>query len=246
MIKMIYILLPAYNESNNLKKLIRRIKETFNQLKKNYEIIIVNDGSEDGTKEILNELKKKYPIHILNHKKNLGLGAALNTGFVGASKILKKNDSLVVMDSDNTHDPKQIIEMCKYKNVDIIISSRYKKEAEIKGIPTYRMILSIGISLLAKIFFKLNAKDITSGYRLYNYRTINYLSKKYRKNIIQSKGFSAPLEVILKLNPLNLKIKEIPIQLNYKLRGKESKMKVLPTIYEYLKLIFKTKTSQKL
>jgi dolichol-phosphate mannosyltransferase len=229
--------LPCYNEEQNLKTLIPTIASTIKP-KMPYKIIAVNDGSNDHTSQILNELSKEYPIILIEHQKNKGLAETLKDGLKTAAELSSPEDLIITMDSDNTHNPRYMLDMAKnIGNADIIIGSRYIKGGKQLNVPPHRIILSKAINQSVKITTKIPIKDATSGYRCIKAKTIKKLHKHLGKKLIESKGFEASLELLLKLFWINPKILEIPITLDYSQKDGPSKMKLLPTIKQYTTLL---------
>jgi len=121
------VILPCYNEEQNLKTLIPTIASTIKP-KMPYKIIAVNDGSNDHTSQILSQLSKEYPIILIEHQKNKGLAETLKDGLKTAAELSSPEDLIITMDSDNTHNPRYMLDMAKNMgNADIIIGSRYIK-----------------------------------------------------------------------------------------------------------------------
>lgn len=238
-----FILLPCYNEAENLKRLIPQINTTLTNI--HYQIIAVDDGSLDDTKQTLYNLKKKYPhITILSHSRNKGLHEALKTGIIYVNKISSNNDVLIIMDADNTHNPQLIPKMIDtYKNTSatVVIASRYIKGGGQKNIPFIRKFLSLAVNLLIRILSRIPIKDFTSGYRLYNITALKQLINLYGPNFIESHGFEVSVELLLKIY-YNLKkahFVEIPLILDYGQKRGKSKMNILLTILLYLGLFKK-------
>ncbi len=236
-----YVVLPCFNEEKNIKQLIYAIDEI---LKPHipYEIIAVNDGSHDRTGEVLKDLSTEYSIKVLVHKVNLGLGAALRTGLISAVNMASDDDFIVTMDSDNTHNPKHILDMvASSKDADIVVGSRYVDGGKQLNVPLHRVILSKGINFLVKSLFRLPVKDATSGFRCFRAYLLKFLYSTFKGDLIESRGFVASLELLLKASRFGGAVKEVPIFLDYGKKGGVSKMRLLSTIYGYLTLIFKFK-----
>ena len=182
---MIHILLPCYNEYQNLIPLIKKINKISKIDKIN--ILLVNDGSIDETHKKLSFLRKisKNKITYINHKKNQGLNIALLNGFNKIISIAKTNDIIFTLDSDNTHPVSLIPKMSnliKFKRYDIVIASRFKSGGKVKGLSSFRTLLSIGAKLIFNLFININnVDDYTCNFRAYKYDILkksNLINKK--------------------------------------------------------------------
>ena len=219
----IWIGLPAFNEEEAIKKVLTKIvklKEKFKN--KEIKVVIFNDGSIDNTLKNAKLFKKKLNLEFINNKKNQGLGIAIYSLLSYFNSKSNINDKLILMDCDNTHNPEKILEMDKKigmkKNI-VVIASRYQKGSIVKNVPFRRKILSHLAFLVLNILYRTNCiRDFTSGYS-------------------PRSGFEMQLELILKLRKTNVIFDEIPIDLDYKKKPTESKMKIFKTILNYLNLI---------
>jgi dolichol-phosphate mannosyltransferase len=251
MTKKFFYILPSYNESLNLYELLSNFKNFYNNKKANVIIVIIDDGSNDNSLSIIKKFTKKnktkkFSVKTLIHKKNLGLGRALKTGFEYCFLKGNNNDILITMDTDNSHTVSLSYKMAKQillNKKDIVIASRYQLTSKTKGLNKLRKILSFGAAILYKIFFPIkNIKDYTSGFRAFRLGKIKNVWK-IDKKFFSEKGFSASADILLKLYKDKNKIRfsELPINLRYDLKKGESKMKIFKTIYLNIALIIKRK-----
>ncbi len=236
----IWIGLPAFNEEIAIKKVLQSIIEINKKI--NIKIIIFNDGSKDKTVHNAKKFKKSLKIFVIDNKKNQGLGTGIFALINFFNKNGKSNDKLVLMDCDNTHNPKQIFQMKKKmngkKNI-VIIASRYQKNSQVKNVPFFRKILSDIAFIVFNICYKTKGiKDFTCGFRMYDKLSIKNFFEQIKKNYNPPNGFEIQLEILLQLRKKNIQFDEIPINLNYEKKPTESKMKIFKTIINYLKLIF--------
>jgi dolichol-phosphate mannosyltransferase len=233
----IYFLLPAYNEEENLPGLFQAIDESV----ENYRIILVDDGSSDRTGRIARDFASKIPITILTHKKNEGLGAALNTGFRYIAENGEENSVIVTMDSDLTHDPAMVPSMMEEleKGYDVVVTSRYVKGGAQYNLSLSRRVLSRGINTLLRMKGS-RVLDNTSGFRCMKIEVLQKALEKYKNEFITSTEFTSTVEVLLRLQGSGAKVKEVPIDLDYGKKGGESKMKVGRTIRTYLSMLSKS------
>ena len=240
----IWIGLPAFNEEEAIKKVLTKIAKLKEKFKnKNIKVIIFNDGSTDDTIKNAKLFKKKLNLILVNNKKNQGLGIAVYSLLSYFNSKSNINDKLVLMDCDNTHNPKKVLEMDKKigkkRNI-VVIASRYQKGSIVKNVPFRRKILSHLAFLVLNIFYKTNGiRDFTSGYRMYDELVVKNFFLTVGKNYSPRSGFEMQLELILKLRKTDVKFDEIPIELDYKKKPTESKMKIFKTILNYLNLLTK-------
>ena len=235
----IWIGLPAYNE----EKAIKNVLTSINELKSNnIKIIFFNDGSTDKTIYNCKKFKKNLKIKIINKKRNHGLGIAVYCIMKFFKKNCFNNDKLILMDCDNTHNPNQIFQMVKKGNNKknfIVIASRFQKESKVINVPLIRNFLSYTAFFIFNIIFRTKGvKDFTSGYRLYDKQAINNFFNIVGSKYKPTSGFEMQLEILLQLKKSNTQFLEIPISLDYKKKPTDSKMKIIKTIFNYLKLIF--------
>jgi dolichol-phosphate mannosyltransferase len=238
---MIYFILPAYNEEKNIKILLNDIYNFYKKKKIPFHVVVINDGSSDETYKNIKKIKKKFDkLTLLNNKKNMGLGMTLKTGFNHTLKISKPNDIIVTMDSDNSHTPKNSYLLIKKVNegYDVIIASRYSKLSKTYGLSYLRKILSFASCVIFKILFPIkNVNDYTCGFRAF--RTNKVKNIMLKKNFFTEKGFSISADILLKLklSKTKLSFAEVPLTLRYDLKQGKSKMKIIRTIIQTLKLI---------
>lgn len=225
----ISIILPTVNERRNLKKLIPILLN----LNLNLEIIVVDDGSTDGTIELVKEfMKKNHNIKLVLRPKRMGLGSAYIDGFK-----VSNGDFIVTMDADLSHDPKYIPELLKKANVskaDIILGSRYLREGKVIGWKIHRRIISKIANMVAKLALGLKVNDATTGYRLYRREAFEKIVSQ-----IKAKGYEFQVESLYLAKILGLKIVEYPIVFIDRVAGK-SKLKITD-IFSFLKTILKLK-----
>jgi dolichol-phosphate mannosyltransferase len=221
------IVIPAWNEEAVISDTILAVEKFFR--KKNFELLIVNDGSSDRTAEIVKSLQKRYGnLRLISHKKNMGMGAAISTGFANA-----KGKVVINMDADLTHPLSKVPKMLSEvrNGYDVVICSRYVPGGGMKGIPKWRQAISIIGNAIFRLLFWSSIRDMTSGYRAYK------LSAARRINL-QSKRFEAPLESSVKCLKLGLKVKEIPLILGVRKKG-ASKYNYVKAAKTYIPAVIK-------
>ncbi|XP_063815034.1 dolichol-phosphate mannosyltransferase subunit 1 [Pseudophryne corroboree] len=213
------VLLPTYNERENLPLIVWLLVKYFGESGYNYEIIIIDDGSPDGTLEVAKQLQKIYgsdKIILRPREKKLGLGTAYIHGMQHAS-----GNFIIIMDADLSHHPKFIPEFIKKQkqdNFDIVSGTRYAGDGGVYGWDFKRKLISRGANFLSQILLRPGASDLTGSFRL------------YRKEVLQklvehcvSKGYVFQMEMIVRARQFNYSIGEVPISFVDRVYG-ESKL----------------------
>ena len=157
------IIIPTYNENQNISILIDKIRKLDCLI--NLEILIIDDGSPDGTAKSVEKIQKNDSrLYLINRKKKLGLGSAYCLGFKWA---IKNNfDFIVQMDADLSHNPNDIIRLLdKIHDNDLVIGSRYKTGVNVVNWPLRRLILSYLANIYARFITGLKVYDLTSGFK---------------------------------------------------------------------------------
>jgi len=237
---MVIITLPAYNEEESLPLLLERVVESMEEGDTEYRVIVVNDGSTDGTAAVTDELKGRMPLERIDHAANRGLGEAVRTGLLHALELADDRDIIVTMDSDNTHTPGLIPGMVRgiREGNDVVIASRFRPGAHIMGVPLYRRVLSRAASWCFRIVFPTrNVRDFTSGYRAYRAGMLRKAFEIYGRQFVSESGFSCMVDILLKLRSTGAIMTELPLVLRYDYKYGVSKMLVLRTVFDTLKLL---------
>jgi glycosyltransferase involved in cell wall biosynthesis len=210
----IAIIIPAYNESDNIKNLIKKIRQNIKS-----QIIVVDDSNNNLTKNILKKIKTNI-IYIKRNKK-LGRGSAVLEGLKNSLKK-KEVEIFIEMDADLSHPPSELRRNIKFfneKNLDLLIGSRYLERSQIINWPVSRRIFSKLANYLARFLLKIPCTDYTNGYRIY--------SRSAAKKIVQKcgkigDGFIILSEILLVLYKNNFKIGEIKTKFVNRSRGESS------------------------
>lgn len=217
---MISIIVPTYNEKENIKKLIPAIHRTLSRYE--HELLVVDDNSPDGTAEAAEEMSREYPVKVLRRSGKLGLASAVIHGFEHA-----KGDVLGVIDADLQHPPEYVADfaLAVMNGHDIAVGSRYTRGGKIEGWCMYRSLVSRGAIMLSKPLT--NVKDPMSGYF--------FIKRKVIENVSFSPiGYKILLEILAKGSYEN--VKEIPYTFSIRKHGK-SKLGG-GEYFNYLKLLY--------
>jgi dolichol-phosphate mannosyltransferase len=236
----VWTVLPAHNEAENLPPLLRRLDEVFRRHGIDYGVVVVDDGSTDDTRRIVGELAATAPVHLEVHAVNQGLGVTIRDGLKATVARAGDDDVIVTMDGDNSHPPDLIPAMLRVirAGADVVIASRYRAGSAIHGLGVDRQLISVGARHVFRWFFPIpGVRDYTCGYRAYRVAVIGDAFRRYGDAFIDQRGFQCMVDILLKLRPLNLVFREVPLVLRYDLKRGASKMRVMRTIAQSLALI---------
>lgn len=233
--------LPAYNEEKNLDKLLDKINNLKSVIGDSLRVIVVNDGSTDGTEAILKRYADRYGyIGYLNHPRNLGLGNAMATLLRYAAEHFNSQDILITFDADNTHNPNIIpsmVALLNAENLDVVIASRFTRGSREIGLSEIRKLYSRGAMVFCGLVFHIkHVRDYSCGYRAYQIGFLKKLIAAYGGNVISSGGFECMVEILAKAGKIGVRAGEYPLVLEYNLKEGQSKMNVGKTIMGYMRL----------
>jgi dolichol-phosphate mannosyltransferase len=212
------VIIPTYNEKENIEKIIR----TVFSLEKEFDILIVDDNSPDGTSKIVENLITEFSgnLQILNRKEKNGLGTAYIAGFKWA--LDKKYDYIFEMDADFSHNPNDLLRLyhaCNVENADMSIGSRYIKGVNVVNWPMERVLLSYFASKYVKIVTSLPINDSTAGFVCYKRKVLETINLDKIKFV----GYAFQIEMKFKTWKFGFDIKEVPVIFTDRTEG-ESKM----------------------
>lgn len=193
------VVIPVFNEQSKLAETVRRVLEVRQVL----EVIIVDDGSKDGTLMIARELAQSHrQVRLIEHKQNSGKTAALKTGFA-----LTQGDIVIVQDADLEYDPSEIQEIIRpilEGHADVVYGSRFLVRRATRVLYFYHFVGNKVLTFLSNMLTNLNMTDIETGYKAFKGEIV-------RNMIIDSNGFGFEVEVTAKVAKLGCAIYEVPI-----------------------------------
>jgi len=210
------IVIPAFNEEENIKELVPEILN----LRKGFDILIVNDNSTDKTGEVAEQLARKYSeVFVLHRKSQPSLGRAYLDGFKWALK--KDYDLIFEMDGDGSHSPRFLPKFLeKIKDYDLVIGSRYYQgRLSVINWDIKRVFLSLAANLYARIITGVPVSDATTGFKCFKRQVL----EKIDLDKIFSEGYSFQIEMNWRAHQAGFKIGEIPI-IFYERRHGQSKL----------------------
>ncbi|MGV8048776.1 MAG: polyprenol monophosphomannose synthase [Anaerolineaceae bacterium] len=212
------VVIPTYNEKENIERIIRKVFS----LKKEFDVLIVEDNSPDGTAEIVRRLMQEYPgrLHMEERKGKLGLGTAYIHGFKWA--LQREYEYIFEMDADFSHNPDDLLRLydaCANQGADVAIGSRYIKGVNVVNWPMGRVLMSYFASYYVRMVTRMKIMDTTAGFKCYKRRllqTIDFSKIKFT-------GYAFQIEMKYTAWKLGFKIIEVPIIFTDRTEG-QSKM----------------------
>jgi len=201
------VIIPTYNEKENVVTMLEAIMG----LEFSFDVLVVDDGSPDGTARLVKQTAKKHPgrIYVLERKGKLGLGTAYIAGFKWA---LKKNYQFIFeMDCDFSHDPNDLIRLripCAEGGAGLTVGSRYVKGGGVVNWPFFRRFISKGASVYVNSILWLGVKDSTAGFVAYRREVLEAINL----DAVTFIGYAFQIEMKYRAKRLGFKITEVPIK----------------------------------
>ena len=231
------VIIPTYNEIDNISTVIEKVLS----LAENFDILVVDDNSPDGTAKVVKGFVSKHSNRVFLEIKNIkeGLGKAYTLGFSWAME--RNYDYIFEMDADLSHDPNDLVRMyilLKGINYDVVIGSRYVNGINVVNWPLSRIMLSYFASIYSRIITGLPVKDATSGFVGFKREVL----EKMNLSSILFNGYAFQIELKFKAYKNNFKILEIPIIFRDRVHG-ESKMSgniIFEAVFGLIKLKIKS------
>lgn len=199
------VIIPTYNEIENIEKMIRKVFS----LEGDFHLLVVDDGSPDGTAAAVKNLMTEFPssLYIIERSGKLGLGTAYIAGFKWA--IEHQYDYIFEMDADFSHNPDDLIRLYRAceKGADLSIGSRYCNGLAVMDWPLSRIIISYGASAYVRSILRMGVYDSTAGFVCYSRKVLEAIDL----SSIKMKGYGFQIEMKYNAYKLGFIIKEVPI-----------------------------------
>jgi dolichol-phosphate mannosyltransferase len=202
-----WLVLPTYNEAENLERIVRAALPELAKATPDHHILVVDDGSPDGTGEIADRLAAELePVEVLHRTAKEGLGRAYLAGFERA--LASGADLVLEMDADFSHDPKDLPRLIAASSeADLVLGSRYVPGGGVTDWGFFRRMLSRGGSWYARVVLGVPVRDLTGGFKCFHRRTLEGID--YRNTHADGYGFQ--IEITYRAIKAGFRVKEIPI-----------------------------------
>lgn len=200
------VIIPTYNEKENIENIIRAVFS----LEKNFDILVIEDNSPDGTAQIVGRLMKEFPerLHMIERKGKLGLGTAYITGFKWG--LENGYEYIFEMDADFSHNPADLPRLyraCSEEGADLAIGSRYITGVNVVNWPMGRVLMSYYASKYVRMVTGIPVRDTTAGFKCYRRKVLETIDL----DNIHFKGYAFQIEMKFTTYKFGFKIKEVPV-----------------------------------
>ena len=207
------VIIPTYNEKENIEKMINKVFS----LKPEFDLLIIDDGSPDGTAQIIKNLQQtnEVKLHLLERTGKQGLGTAYILGFKWA--LEKKYDYIFEMDCDFSHNPDdlpRLLNACE-SGADVAIGSRYCTGGKVRNWPLGRVLMSYFASVYVRMILWINVKDTTAGFKCYKRKVLESINL----DKIKFMGYAFQIEMKYAALQKGFKIIEVPITFVDRIEG---------------------------
>jgi glycosyltransferase involved in cell wall biosynthesis len=200
------VFFPAYNDSGTIASLVISALQTARRLTDDFEVIIVNDGSADGTADIADELARTYPkVRVIHHEKNRGYGGALRSGFASATQ-----DLVFYTDGDAQYDPAEMSALWEAFNDRVDLVNGYKIS---RSDPLHRIVIGRIYHHTVKTLFGLQVRDVDCDFRLMRRSIFDRVSLEKNSGVIC-------LEMMKKIQDAGFRIAEVPVHHYHRAHGR--------------------------
>ncbi|MBR1725369.1 MAG: polyprenol monophosphomannose synthase [Muribaculaceae bacterium] len=201
------VIIPTYNEKENIQRMIETVLAIAEH---QFDILIIDDNSPDGTGDIVDGLVAQHPdrVHIIKRAGKLGLGTAYITGFKWA--LSQGYDYVIEMDADFSHPPDKLYELqaaCATGGADVAVGSRYKTGVNVVNWPMSRVLMSYYASAYVRLVTGMSVRDTTAGFVCYRRQVLQAIDL----DNVEFKGYAFQIEMKFTAHRMGFKIVEVPI-----------------------------------
>jgi hypothetical protein len=234
----VHFVIPAYNEAENIPRLLEELGPVARQL--GARVTIVDDGSVDGTDEVTRRHAGDLDLTVVKHGVNRGLGTAVNSGLSAALAECADGDAIVTLEADTTSNLADLPKMLELFDggADVVLASVFAPGGKMIGVPRRRHGASKGLSTAFRMLAGLREYyTLSSLYRVYRAGTLRRAAGTYGQLLVREPGFAVNIELLLKLHNCEATIVEVPTINDWTTRKGESKMQLKPTVVSYFRLM---------
>jgi dolichol-phosphate mannosyltransferase len=234
--RVLLLVIPAYNEEENVPQLLEELEGCRGLLAEGSRVIVVDDGSEDGTAALVSAYTGPLPLELLQLEQNSGPGAAFRAGFASALEGAPEDAYVVTLEADTTGDLAALPRMLDRaeEGAEVVLA-----DWTMHNVSAKRRLLSAGAGFIVRHAIGVDARTVSSFFRVYRASVLRRASAEYGDKLIREPGFACKAELLAKLASMGSLIVEEPVNLDWSRRRGESKMPLFRTIVAYWRMLFR-------
>lgn len=243
---MIYLVIPAYDEAPNIKRLFEQLRPVADQL--GARVLFVDDGSTDGTADLARHEGAGIDLRIVAHEENKGLGAALDTGLRAALVEAADDDVIVTLEGDGTSDVGDLPEMLSRlsEGYDLVLASVHAPGGKLVGVAHWRVLASKAASAVVRLSAGLHdIHTVSAVYRCYRAGLLRRAADLYGAELIREPGFAVNVELLLKLKDCGASVCEVSTTNDWTQRAGTSKLRTGQTLRAYVRVLREHRSDRK-
>lgn len=239
----IIFVVPAFNEAENLPRLLEDIAARPLLHGAGNRIVVVDDGSQDETVEIARAYRGPIPVQVVALGTNQGPGAAFRSGFAAALDGSAPDALIVTLEADTTSDLAALPAMLARAQggAELVLASVHGG-GHMLNVSRFRRICSAGAGVLVRAMLGLDARTVSSFFRVYRSSILRAGLSRFGDRLIEEPGFACKAELLAKLTTIGATVEEVPVDLDGSLRVGESRMRILPTLAGYGRLMLRQRS----
>jgi dolichol-phosphate mannosyltransferase len=239
------IVVPAFNEAANVPNLLRDLAAR-PELWEGGRIFLVDDGSSDDTVAVARAHRGPLPLDVVELGRNQGPGRAFDAGFRRALAVAGPDDLIITLESDTTSDLDALDAMLATarQGADIVLASHHDG-GSLANVSAHRRFLSRAASSAIRRSAGLDARTVSSFFRVYRADMLRAGYTRHGDQLIRESGFACKAEILIKLSRMGAQVAEVPVVLDWSKREGESKLRVLPTMAGYARMMTRQVASRR-
>jgi dolichol-phosphate mannosyltransferase len=239
------IVVPAFNEEANVPNLLRDLAAR-PELWEGGHVFLVDDGSSDDTVAVARAHRGPLPLEVVELGRNVGPGRAFDAGFRRALDVAGPEDLIITLESDTTSDLDALDAMLATarQGADIVLASHHDG-GQLANVSAHRRFLSRAASSAIRRSAGLDARTVSSFFRVYRADMLRAGYTRHGDALIRESGFACKAEILIKLSRIGAQVAEVPVILDWSKREGESKLRVLPTMAGYARMMTRQVASRR-